>query len=116
MEKQMLVNCIEDNKFEQDRKVIHSCYSKIELQKENVFYIESLICDDFKIGQYYTICPNCGYIILLDENILPEEIKLSARGLKEEDPLLYRKNELKSELIYLEYITPKVKARTRINW
>ena len=70
-----------------------------------------MIFDDFIIGQYYTICPNCGYIILLDENVLPEEIKLSARGLKEEDPLLFRKNELKSELIYLESITPKVKAR-----
>ena len=64
----------------------------------------------------HLICPNCGYIILLDEKILSEEIKLSARGLKEEDPLLYRKNNLKSELIYLESITPKVKERTKINW
>ena len=77
----------------------------------NIFYVETSIYDDFTIGQYYTICPNCGYIILLDENILSEEIKLSARRLKEEDPLLYRKNNLKSELIYLESITPKVKAR-----
>ena len=112
----IIINCKEDKKFEQDRKVIHSCYSEIELQKENIFYVETVICDDFVIGQYYTICPNCGYMILLDENILPEEIKLSAKGLKEEDPLLYRKNSLKSELIYLESITPKVKARTRINW
>ena len=84
--------------------------------KQSNEVIGPMLYDDFVIGQYYTICPNCGYIILLDENILPEEIKLSARGLKEEDPLLYRKNNLKSELIYLESITPKVKARTRINW
>lgn len=110
----IIINCKEDEKFIQERKVIHSCYRDIELQKENVFYVETLICDDFIIGQYYTICPNCGYIILLDESILSEEIKLSARKLKEEDPLLYRKNNLKSELIYLDSITSKIKIRTRI--
>ncbi len=112
----IIINCKEDKKFEQDRKVVHSCYSEVELQKENVFYVESSVYDDFTIGQYYTICPNCGYIILLDEKKLPEEVKQTARLLKEEDPLLYRKNNLKSELIYLESVTPKVKARTRINW
>ena len=107
----IIINCIEDKKFEQDRRVIHSCYSKIDVQKENVFYVETVICEDFIVGQYYTICPNCGYIILLDENILSEEIKKSARGLKEEDPLQFKKNSLKSELIYLESITPKVKSK-----
>lgn len=107
----IIINCREDKKFEQDRKVIHSCYSEIELQKENVFYVETVVFEDFTIGQYYTICPNCGYIILLDENILSEEFKISARNLKEEDPLLYKKNELRSQLIYLESITPKVRAR-----
>lgn len=111
MEKQIIVNCTLDNKFEQDRKILQSCYSEFELQKENVYYVETSIYDDYIIGQYYTICPNCGYMVLLDENILPEELKLSARNLKEEDPLLFRKNELKSQLIYLESITPKVKAR-----
>ena len=112
----IIINCKEDKKFEPGRKVIDSCHREIELQKENIFFVETVVFDDFVVGQYYTICPNCGYIILLEENILPEEIKLSARLLKEEDPLLYRKNNLKSELIYLESITPKVKARTRINW
>lgn len=108
----IMINCEEDKKFERDRKVIHSCYSEIELKKENVFYVESVIFDDFIIGQYYTICPNCGYMILLEENILPEEIKLSARIAQNEDPLLFRKNALKSELIYLEKVVPKVRIRT----
>lgn len=112
MEKQIIINCIEDNKFEQTRRVVESCYSQFNLEKENVFYVETSIYDDYYIGQYYTICPNCGYMILLDENILPEEMKLSARKLKEEDPLLFRKNNLKSELIHLDKIMPKVKART----
>lgn len=114
MQEQLTINCIEDNKFGQDRKISHSCYSEIILQKENVFYVESLVYGDEIIGQYYTLCPNCGYMILLDENKLPEEIKLYARRLKDEDPLLFRKNELKSQLIHLESITPKVK--TRLLW
>lgn len=107
----MVINCVEDNMFEQDRKILHSCYSQITLQRENVFYVESLGYGDEIIGQYYTICPNCGYMILLNENKLLDEIKLYARTLKEEDPLLFRKNELKSQLIHLENVRPKVKAR-----
>lgn len=111
MLEQIKVNCVEDNKFEQDRKILHSCYSEIILQKENVFYVESLVYGDEIIGQYYTICPNCGYMILLDEEKLPDDIKIFAMEQKEADPLLFRKNELKSQLIHLESITPKVKVR-----
>ena len=111
MMEQIIVNCIEDNKFEQDRKILHSCYSETILQNENIFYVESLLYGEEIVGQYYTICPNCGYMILLDESKLSEEIKIFARKLKEEDPLLFRKNELRSQLIHLESITPKVKAK-----
>lgn len=114
MEKQIIVNCIEDNKFEQVRKIEHSCRGIIVLDKENIFYVESLDYGDELIGQYYTICPNCGYIILLDETILPESIKQIARIKQKEDPLLYKKNNLRSELIYLESITPKVRRRVLI--
>ena len=111
MDEQIKVNCIEDNKFEQDRKILHCCYSEITLQRENVFYVETLLYCEEMIGEYYTICPNCGYMILLDENMLSEEIKLFARNTEKDDPLLFRKNELRSQLIHLESITPKVKAR-----
>ena len=112
MEKQIIVNCVKDNSFEQTRRVVECCYTQTILEKENVFYVETSVYEEYYIGQYYTICPNCGYIILLDENQLPEEMKLSARKLKDEDPLLFRKNNLKSELIHLDRILPKVKART----
>jgi len=111
MEKQTIVKCSIDNKFERDRKIVHSCNNEFILTKENIFYVETSIYEDYMVGQYYTICPNCGYMVLLDETKIPEEIKLSARGLKEEDPLLFRKNSLKSELIYLESITPKIRTR-----
>lgn len=113
MEKQIIVKCIEDNNFEQERRVIHSCYSELILKKENIYYVETSIYDDYVIGQYYTVCPNCGYIILLDENILSEDIKNSAVRSKENDPYQYQKNSLKSQLIYLENKVPKNKALIR---
>lgn len=111
MEKQIIVNCTEDNIFEQSRRIIHSCNGEFKLEKANIFYVESIGYDAEMIGQYYTICPNCGYIVLLNEKQIPEDLKISAINMHNEDPLLFKKNNLKSELIYLESITPKVKAR-----
>ena len=111
MEKQILVKCTQDNKFEQERRIVHSCNNEFKLEKENIFYVESLGYFDDVIGQYYTICPNCGYIVMLDKQMLPDDLKLIAEVTNKEDPLLYKKNNLKSELIYLESITPKVRTR-----
>ena len=112
MKKQIIVNCIEDNNFMQNRKIIHSCNTEFKL--ENIFYVESLGYFDDVIGQYYTICPKCGYIVMIDESIIPEELKKAALISNREDPYQYRKNELRSELIYLEKETPK--ARVRAMW
>lgn len=112
MKKQIVVKCSVDNKFEQERKITHSCNNEFTLSKENIFYVETSIYDDYVIGQYYTVCPVCGYMVHLDKDNLPEELKISAKNANKEDPLEFRKNELKSQLINLNYITPKVKRRT----
>lgn len=114
MKKPIIINCVEDNVFEQDRQILHSCNSIFTLEEQNIFYVESLSYGDDIIGQYYTICPNCGYLVLLNENILSLEQKISAQEKYISDPLLYRKNNLKSQLIYLESQTPLVAARARI--
>lgn len=111
MEK-LIINCIEDNKFIQDRKIIHSCRSEFVLEIEKIFYVEGIGYFDDIIGQYYTICPNCGYIVLLDETKIPKELKIAALTSKQEDPYEYKKNELRSELIHLENMTHKAKVRT----
>jgi len=111
MEKQIVVKCSTDDKFERERKVVHSCNNEFELSKENTFYVETAIYEDYIKGQYYTVCPVCGYIVCLDEDLVPDELKISAQNTNKEDPLEYRKNELKSQLINLNYITPKVKRR-----
>jgi len=111
MEKQTIVKCSIDNKFERDRKIVHSCNNEFILTKENIFYVETSIYEDYIVGQYYTVCPVCGYMVYLDKEMLPDELKISAQSTNKEDPLEFRKNELKSELINLNYITPKVKRR-----
>ena len=114
MTKDITINCIEDNKFEQDRKITHSCNRTFSLEETNIFYAEALGYFDDIIGQYYTICPHCGYLVLLDENSLPDNLKLGAKQAYNEDPYLFKKNSLRSQLIRLESMTPKISVKTRV--
>lgn len=113
MTKEIIVDCKEDNKFECDRQILHSCNRTFLLDESNIFYAESLGYFDDIIEQYYTICPHCGYLVLLDENSLEESLKLGARQTYREDPYQYRKNSLRSQLIHLESMTPKVDVKVR---
>ena len=113
MNKEIIVSCSEDDRFIQDRKVTHSCNRIFSLDKSNTFYVEGMGYFDEIIGNYYTICPHCGYLVLLNENSLSSELKLSAKGSYREDPYQYRKNSLMSQLIHLESMTPK-STKTRV--
>lgn len=112
----IIIECIEDNKSELSRDINHTCGNIFELDKNNIFAVNTINCFSESETCYYTICPECGYLVLLEEERLTEEIKEEARNKSENDPLLYRKNNLKSQLIYLESITPKVRVRSKINW
>jgi len=116
MEKQLIVNCKEDNRFEQDRDVAHSCNRVFQLEEQKTFYVESLYYGDEMIGQFYTICPYCGYIVLLEASNLSYEQKISAQRRYETEAFQYKKNSLISQLINLESRAPKtgnkVRART----
>ena len=109
-----IINCKEDNKFEQDRRIIHSCNREFYLEESKVFYAEALGYFDDIIGQYYTICPFCGYLVLLEESILSDNQKKEAIRTYREDPYEYRKNSLKSELIHLESKTLGKNIRVRV--
>ena len=113
MEKQ-IINCKEDNKFEQDRDISHSCNSVFPLEKSNIFYVESLYYGDEMIGQYYTICPSCGYIVMLEEEKLSIEQMISAQKSYKEDHFQFKKNSLISQLINLESRSPKRGAKARV--
>lgn len=113
MERQ-IINCKEDKKFEQDRNLTHSCNSLFSLDESNIFYVESLYYGDEIIGQYYTICPNCGYIVMLDEEKLSLEQMKSAQKSYKEDYFQFKKNNLISQLINLESRSPKRGAKARV--
>ena len=113
MKKEIIIDCREDNKFEQDRIILHSCNRTFILEEENIFYAEALGYGDEIIGEYYTICPYCGYLVLLNEKDLSDTLKLVAKQTYSEDPYLYKKNSLKSQLIHLESISPKTYTKVR---
>lgn len=114
MTNKIMINCAEDNKFEfeQDRYIMHSCNRTFALEEDKIFYVETLGYGDEIIGQYYTICPYCGYIVLLNGINISDTIKIEVKQNYFEDPYQYRKNSLISQLIYLESKTPKTKTRT----
>ena len=114
MNKEIIVSCSEDDRFQQDRRITHSCNRTFALDESNIFYVEALGYFDDIIGEYYTICPHCGYIVLLDENSLSNELRFNAQGSYREDHYQYHKNSLRSQLIHPESMTPKRSAKARV--
>jgi len=59
------------------------------------------------------MCPNCGYLVLLDSSILNNSIKKEAENKNNIDPYLFRKNNVLSELINLEMQSKKISGPIR---
>lgn len=112
--KKIIVDCREDNKFEYGRSITRCCNSSFSLEKENVFYVETPGYFDDIIGQYYAICPNCGYIVLLNKENLPDNLKTDAEERNKQDPYQHMKNNLISQLIHLESKTQRANGKTRV--
>lgn len=107
----ILINCEENKNIEISNEVIHTCGSIFELEENKIFTYETVDHFSETVRNYYTICPNCGNLILVEESNLTPEMKNIALQKNEDDPLLFKKNILRAQLIYLESITPKVKSR-----
>lgn len=105
------IRCVEDDDFIYSRNVNHACGGVFLLDGDNVFVIIGTNYIGEEVRQYYTICPNCGYIVLLDEEQLSNEMKEAALYKLSFDSYLYKKNNLRSELTYLESISPSVRVR-----
>lgn len=114
MNKEVIISCSEDDRFIQDRKVTYSCNRMFSLDESNVFYVEGLGYFDDIVGEYYTICPHCGYLVLLNKNSLSSEIRIGAEDSYREDPHQYHKNSLISQLIHLESMTQKRSSKTKV--
>ena len=102
-----VINCKKDNEFVFSRSVEYSCGKEFDVARDNVFSIAFPGYDGEEERQYYAICPNCGHINILNKDMIPEEIKENADIQNIIEPYQYQKNDLMSELIYLEKVSPK---------
>ncbi len=102
MKNNIIVDCKKNSEFEEHNKLPYSCNRLFLLDKSDVFYLETPGYFDDIISDYYAICPYCGYFVLLDKKVLPEEWKEKARENYKIDDYQYQKNLLISQLIHLE--------------
>lgn len=73
------------------------CNQTFRIDKKEIF-----INPDDKLYRYYQLCPYCGYIVNIPKEIIPECIKKEIEERCSEDPFLFRKKYLYSELKSLE--------------
>ena len=110
----IMIKCIEDENIDISNNSARTCSGLFELNEDNIFTMETVNHFSETVRYYYSICPNCGSLIPVKEEILTHKMKDIAIQKTKEDPLLFRKNNLISQLIYLESLTPKVKARRKL--
>ena len=111
--KELTIKCKKDNEFEFNRNVEFSCGNLFTIGENDIFSVSMPDYFGDEKREYYAICPNCGYINLLDKSVLPEEIKVVADMESKIVPSQYRMNNLRSELIYLERVSSKKLTKTR---
>ena len=63
---------------------------------------EIFINPDDNLYRYYQVCPNCGYLVNIPKEVLPDEVKQRIEERCAQDPNLFRKNYLYSELFVLD--------------
>lgn len=104
--KDVIIKCEKNNGFEHERNVSYSCGTNFTISEDDVYAVDSIGYFGEDITEYYAMCPRCGYINKLDENMLPDYVKKAAIYKSKLEPFLYKKNNLRSELIYLDMVSP----------
>ena len=106
----MNIKCSIDDKLEFTRRIIDSCGEKFSITKEKIYQLNTVNYFGESVEQFYTICPNCGYLVYLDKNLLSEEEKEYARDKSRDEELLFLRNNILSELMNTEY---RIKVRKK---
>ena len=73
------------------------CHEVFKIDKNEIF-----INPDDKLYRYYQLCPHCGYIVNIPKEIIPEKVKQEIEERCLQNPELFRKQYLVSELKSLE--------------
>lgn len=107
----MEVVCIDDDIFEFSRNINYSCGCSYEINADDICVIKTVDYEGEDISQYYTVCPKCGHINVLDDNLISDDIKRSALKRLVDDPYLYQKNNAKSDIIYFNMISKRIRKR-----
>lgn len=108
------IKCSNDDDFCHDRLVDYSCNSYFNVKEDDIFSVVSFNYFDESMREYYVICPKCGRINKINNESLTDDIKREVDDLCESEAFLYKKNDLKSYLIYLNLISPpKTRIRRR---
>ena len=113
MKENLIIKCEKNENYDYDKRVTEACGCYFNLGIDNIFENNTLDYFSETIEEYYTICPNCGYMVLLDDNILSEDEKKYIKNKNIDECYLYRKNKLKSEYKHFEYLERKGKSRIR---
>ena len=101
----MIIRCKKDENFGHTRNVGFSCNLDFKVNEDDIFSILSPGYFGEDEREYYVICPTCGYINSLNQDILSDEVKDRINARSDSEPFLYRKSNLRSELIYLDRIS-----------
>ncbi len=91
----------------------YSCGENFLLEPNNIYKILGVDYFGDDLTQYYSICPKCGCMTLLDDDVITAEEKLVADKNLEENPYMLLMNRLKSEFIYLQMSGKKVRKLVR---
>ena len=102
--KNMIVRCRKSGFFNHARNVESSCNCNFMINEEDIFSILSPGYFEDDERDYYVICPICGYINVIDSKELSDDTKNRINIRSDAEPFLYRKNNLRSEIIYLDRI------------
>lgn len=97
------IECRENSDDFFNSNVYGNCHSMIDVNSDNLYAVDDINYFGDILYKYYTICPNCGYMVFIDDEILDNDIMRCARNKNSKEMYLYRKNVLRSELINLEY-------------
>ncbi len=107
----MNVVCKKDNIFEFNRYVDFSCGCSYEINDDQIYTIRTVDYDGEDILQYYSICPICGHINIIDEKFISKKVMDSSLKKSISDPDLYKKNNTISHDIYLGMLRVRVLKR-----
>ena len=111
MEKILTIKCEENKDFDfyGDNE---ACDEVFLIDERKIYVRESIDYFGEPVKYYYTICPNCGHLICIDESVLTEEDKIMAE-LRSEEFYIHEKNKLRGRLIHIDYLEKKEKKKKK---